>query len=98
MAEAIQEKIFQKSRPTCEVHGLLLDGAPDATTKCQTPEAPCKGNPKKCGRDGCSGPIATNKQRVRYIAIVSALAVAAVALAFGVLSYNNGMPFGSEGY
>nr|WP_240161786.1 iron chelate uptake ABC transporter family permease subunit [Flaviflexus equikiangi] len=71
--------------------------AEDAAT-IRTAVEPCTGNPRKCRRNGCSGPVINTKQKVRYIAIVSVLSVMAVAFAFGVLSYSNGMPFGSEGY
>ncbi|WP_245993793.1 iron chelate uptake ABC transporter family permease subunit [Flaviflexus salsibiostraticola] len=89
MAEAVQERIIIEQ--ACEVHRADTSPAPLA---CQS----CRANPKRCARSGCSGPIVTKRQRVRYVAIVSALTVMALALAFAVLTYDNGMPFGSEGY
>ena len=95
MSEALKVKTVRDLRPPCELHG---ERDPRAQSPCQAADSPCRGNPKKCGRDGCSGPIASTKQKVRYVAIVSALSVIAIALAVALLVYDNGMPFASEGY
>ena len=95
MSEALKVKTVRDLRPPCELHG---ERDPRAQSPCQAADAPCRGNPKKCGRDGCSGPIASTKQKVRYVAIVSALSVIAIALAVALLVYDSGMPFASEGY
>lgn len=52
----------------------------------------------ECSRGASSGPLTNSKQRGRYVAIVSALTVLAVVIAFAILSWDNGMEFGSAGY
>lgn len=45
-----------------------------------------------------SGPLPTARSRRRYSAVVTALALGAVLLGFGVLAWDNPMPLGSEGF
>ncbi|NKS96297.1 iron chelate uptake ABC transporter family permease subunit, partial [Rhodococcus hoagii] len=45
-----------------------------------------------------SGAFATVRERRRYWAVVSGLAVLAVAFAFGVLAWDNPLPVGSPGF
>lgn len=45
-----------------------------------------------------SGPVTDRKHAIRYWVIVSLLAMLAIVFTLGLLSYDNPMPFGSEGY
>lgn len=94
MAETVEDRVVSEAlwdEGRCEVHEASTLPRP---ATCQS----CRAHPKRCRRAGCSGPIVTKRQKVRYTAIVVTLALVALGLAFAILTYDNGMPFGSEGY
>ncbi|WP_082418203.1 iron chelate uptake ABC transporter family permease subunit [Flaviflexus massiliensis] len=62
------------------------------------PRLPLKRDEACCKRGASSGPLTSRKQKVRYGVIVGTLVVLAVAIAFAILSWDNGMEFGSAGY
>ena len=47
---------------------------------------------------GVTGPFPTVRARRRYWTLLSILSVPAVAIAFGLLAWDNPMPVGTEGF
>lgn len=99
------DSIIAPARPV-KVPNTVADIVPDSVT--DEPEAaaePKQKAPRKkrfvrstCSRGAHSGPFTSTKQRVRYTLVIGILLALAVVTTFGVLGYDNGMEFGSEGY
>lgn len=73
---------------------LMKDGSASAVE----PESPAQSPPTASKSAGRTGSFAQPKHRRRYIWLLSGLIVLAVAVTIGLLSYDNPMDFGSEGY